>query len=274
MNCNDITFIYPFRMDIEDRVDNLSLSIRFLRKYCSNLHIVVVEHDKESNLSKYPEVLKLIDKYEYINDESVTSHTYNKGISINHAVLNLTKRPIIVALDTDTIVHPDYINMARTNINKQASIPVGSVVCYNGTCILTSKKVKDEFRKDLSYSLFLKLNPSTNNQDAKIVNNNSMGGVCMFRRERFIEFGGFNPCFKGWGCEDIEIYERMKIMNMQVLRVNHPNALLWHLDHEGTIKGENINFRYNENIAQQVFKIRTSQDMRDYIWSWKQTWNF
>lgn len=274
-----VSIIYPFRKDIEDRVVNLELSIGFFRKYCENVEIVVVEQDNESQLAQYPNVLSQIDRYEFLFAPQIDNNTYAKSMSLNHGALNCTKRPIIITMDTDTLVDPLYIDMAAQGLKnqKRGEKPVGVVICYNGCCILTSKLLKKEFAKDISYETLLKHTPKEfkiNYKDyyTHIVNFGSMGGVCMFLRDVYLYFGGFNPLFKGWGYEDIEIIRRIERMNLNVCRISHPNAWLWHLDHKGTQKATNPNYPANTQIYELIMRMKQPKEILDYIKQWTYIW--
>ena len=93
---------------------------------------------------------------------------------------------------------------------------------------------------------------------------NSVGGAFLVRKSLYLEAGGENEAFYGWGMEDQERIRRMFILGLPVTQVD---GSLFHLFHP-----RNENSRYRDKEAeyksrQEFLKIcrMTSEELRCFF---------
>ena len=80
---------------------------------------------------------------------------------------------------------------------------------------------------------------------------NVTGGAVFANKEAYINAGMLNEKFYGWGPEDFELYERLKILGQKIHR---SDGLMFHLTHS---RGSNSSFRSMEQNI-NTNKIRTT----------------
>lgn len=71
------------------------------------------------------------------------------------------------------------------------------------------------------------------------------GLMIIFDREKFLNFGGENEQFKGWGWEDLERYFRALNWGYKIIRNQGP---IYHNDHGSVHRSENPNLEHNYNL--------------------------
>ena len=99
----------------------------------------------------------------------------------------------------------------------------------------------------------------------------SVGETFIVNRQRYMEAGGENENFYGWGPEDAERFKRIEILQEPVARIQGP---LFHLYHP---RGINSTFGHDErdkrNVRElvNICRMDTGQ-LKKYIdtWVWKQ----
>lgn len=95
----------------------------------------------------------------------------------------------------------------------------------------------------------------------------SCGGALFFDKEKFIEIGGMNENFKGWGFEDDELRSRIYKNNYEILYIASEEC--WHLDHpRGNGVSSQSNPHYNQNW-QEYIKVNdmTLEELKKYSFS-------
>lgn len=71
------------------------------------------------------------------------------------------------------------------------------------------------------------------------------GLMILFDRQKFLEFGGENENFKGWGWEDLERYFRALNYGYKIIRNPGP---VYHNDHGSGHRRENPDLEYNYTL--------------------------
>ena len=62
IDLSNVTLIYHYRKDCEERLANLKISIDFYRKHFKNLELILVEDDKEISIDKDEDLKGRLDK--------------------------------------------------------------------------------------------------------------------------------------------------------------------------------------------------------------------
>ena len=96
----------------------------------------------------------------------------------------------------------------------------------------------------------------------------SVGGAFLVNRKVYLEAGGENECFYGWGPEDAERVKRMEVLGLPVCRAN---GSLFHLYHP---RGKNSWYQ-NKEIEKrnrlEFLKVcgMTREELQEYVRTWK-----
>ncbi|WP_286083774.1 galactosyltransferase-related protein, partial [Parabacteroides goldsteinii] len=93
---------------------------------------------------------------------------------------------------------------------------------------------------------------------------NSVGGAFLVRKDIYVESGGENEFFYGWGMEDQERVRRLFILGWPVTRVDGP---LFHLYHPRNENSRYKNDKVENESRKEFLKVcsMTSGDLRRYI---------
>jgi predicted glycosyltransferase involved in capsule biosynthesis len=266
---NDVTFIIHLRKDTEERAKNVDIVIAYYKAIFPLCKFIVVEDDKLQNF----EYLKNDLSVQYIHFYNEGQHNKCRGYNIG---LNSCKTDIVCFLDADCIVSKDNIEKAITTLEDEDGLYIG----YNGKAIYFNYSVKHKI-SNVTESLYDFLesfvdvsNMQTGyiNEYYHVANTKAVGGVLFGKRQTFINIGGFNPNFKGWGYEDNEIIVRARKLKIPIYIINTDKPFLFHLPHinEAAKNKENIHASYKLN-EQEYLKITgfSLEQILEYIKDWK-----
>ena len=285
-NFKDISIIIHCRIDNEERGKNAKLVYDFYKRNTKDSQVIFIEDDAEAKLFDYVNIDE--------NDNHViTGNTgnwhktkcYNDGATIS-------EREYLYFLDLDVIVHPKYICEA-------SSTDSDLIIAYNGQSLYLNYDAKRIFEKNNSYECLESFIPSEWRFEGELLNHNikavqdyntsktgsplnmykhcmapnnkAVGGCVVTKRDTFFKYKGFNPNFIGWGYEDNELPTRVHKLGYNVTRINHPEALLFHLPHDpvGGDPGKSAHKDSNSNHT-EMDKIDhiSKQDLEEYIKTW------
>lgn len=248
----DVTFMIPVRIDSEDRLENLSVVLRWLDKFFDT-NIIVYEADRTSKLKTIqpPDNCRLF--FEPDN------HAVFHRTKYNNIMVRMATTPIVAIYDADVILNPDQILAAVKDI-RQNEADFASP--YSGECILVDALFKAMFSKILDTRL-LERNAGKSNVGAT----RAKGGVVFLKKDAFVTAGMENEFIDMWGPEDAERMKRMYILGYSISQVKGP---LFHLHHQ-----RNTNSGYNSKedvvrLMKEYLKICTMDKaaLKKYIASW------
>ncbi|MDR0262349.1 MAG: hypothetical protein LBJ04_03910 [Sphingobacterium sp.] len=230
-NANDCTFIIPIKIDSPERYENLITSVSFLLKFFE-CKILILEADISQKVYfKHPNVECL-----FIYD---ASKIYRRQM-YNNQMAALCTTKIIIKYDCDVIIPPSQIYQSilkvRYDTNK-ISYP------YDGRFINAAGPLKSEFIATKNIRIFDKYL-------LKVWNSMflSCGGCVVLNRNTYLQVGGDNEKFNGWGFEDQELKKRFEILGLFVHRAK---GALYHLSHPQL----NNSYFFSEEEKNNSYKI-------------------
>lgn len=247
----DVTFIIPIRVDSPERRMNLDVVLELLSQRKHTL-IIVLEADAMPRYKlkkKYTNV-----KYHFVKDDNPI---FYRTKYLNQLLREATTE-IVGVWDSDVIVPDEQIDSAISDIregNAIMSFP------YDGHFNFCSSEDSIQFRNKRAVELLKE----------KVHYNfvfHSVGGAFFIHRDFYLNAGGENEHFYGWGMEDQERVKRMEILGLPVSRAN---GALYHLFHP---RNENSRF-YNSNLEikgyEEFVKIcsMSNEQLKQYISTWK-----
>lgn len=248
LNLLDVTFTIPVMMDSADRKGNLDLSLCILQSNF-HAHFIIGEQGKEPPKFDYTSKwcryhwfsgMKEFHRTKMLNDMAVMAET-----------------DLIVNWDADIVIPPMQIYLAMEKLRNG----VECVYPYDG-----------RFARMERHTWFRKVERTL---DIGIVGSaplfmrnvrESVGGAMMWRKEAFIDFGMENEYMISYAPEDVERWERMHKLGINVQRVD---GTLYHIDHFKGKDSSNINPFFPAN-KKELEKMRAmdKDQMRQYIDSW------
>ena len=230
MNYNDLTIVIPLRIDSEDRLQNLYAIIGSL-KQMDGLRIIILEADSQRHWEPIEGIScvfreddnPLFFRTKYINQLCAMVETEFMGV-----------------WDADMIVPIAQIENSMELLRLQKA---DMVYPFDGHCYSVDNDIRTSYLAMRSESLLL------NNIGSLtcMYGRHSCGGAFLVNRKAYVEAGGENEKFYGWGPEDLERYKRWEIRGYRVLRVE---GGIFHLEHQ---RGQNSNY-FNIETRQQLLR--------------------
>lgn len=263
LDFKDISIISHIRIDTNDRLENLLLRNSIFERHCQNLEFVNIEDDIQR---RFPRINNEI--YHLTNNSGL----YNKNLSYNIGS-NLTDRKYYVFLDIDCIIDPNVLYSITKHSNTVEKLNESIIYPFEYVIYL-KEAVKKTFRnKPTLENLIInakKLKVDKNNigeTGALIVN--SCGGCIVSERNFFKSVNGFNPNFEGWGYEDSEFRDRLKILEKKPFRFL--GGYIYHLphgDHFFQRGKQDREAKTNKAEYNKVCKM-TKDECMEYMKTWK-----
>jgi len=223
-----MTFIIPVRMDSVVRLENLILSVQsLLRNF--DTHIMVLEAASYTN-GLIQKILGNRIAYLFLEDKDAVFYK-TKYLNI---MTRQVSTPFIGIWDADVIIPKEQIMDSIDKLRQGVDIAYP----YDGHFYDTSFVIRELYIQHNSIQLLVR------NKDKMglIYGDKMTGGAVFVNREAYIRTGMMNEKFYGWGPEDFELYDRLKILGLNVHRSEGP---LFHLTHS---RGSNSAFRSMEQI--------------------------
>jgi len=212
---SDFTFLMPLRIDSEKRKENADTSIGFILRHFETTFIVV---EGDETKKYFPDFQTGNLRYDFIQDKNLFFH---KTKYINR-LIELAATRFIAVWDADVIVP------VNQTIESARILRMGKTIMsipYDGRVCVCDQYLSELFEKVPKIEILLKLGSSL----PLMYGYHSTGGAFMADQKEYLEAGGENENFHGWGPEDVERVKRMEVLNLPVHFSNGPLFHLWHL---------------------------------------------
>lgn len=226
-----LTIVIPVRIDSEERRENLRAVLRHVDGL--NCHIVVLEADTKPLLEKEDWMSRNTYsnlEYQFVEDNAQVFHR-TRYINL---LLSEAETEMVAVWDTDALVEYDQILEAAGYIIGGCTLAYP----YNGEFVMLSEEESARVRKyfDAEYLKSRKLSSVTGRRFC--------GGIFLAHRQRYLECGGENEHFTGWGPEDAERMRRVSILGHGVRWTSE--GQLYHLYHP---RGSNSGYFKDEDAT-------------------------
>ncbi len=248
----DFTFVIPLRIESNDRINVLRITLNYIRKYFSTNIAICEEGDK----SVLPNAINLEGMdYKFI---PTATPFFHKTRLLNNMMKD-AKTPYIISNDSDCIFHPHQYAAAAHHLRNNTA---DFVYPFNLPTHNVSRKLQQRFSSALTLHTIEKecLSPNTGI---------APGGCLFINKHRFQECGYENENFLSWGPEDQERRERVVKLGYRLRSIQ---GKLFHLDHERTFNSNASNEYFSRNEAEfSKIKSMDPNSLREYIshWPWK-----
>ena len=251
---SELTVVIPVRIDCQERKENLDTVLTSLLK-TTEASTIILEADKEQRFF-FDEGYDRI-QHIFVHDENPIFHRTR----YLNKLLRMSKTKIVGIWDTDVLFHPLQIREAANAVKK------GITLCYpyDGCFLFLNIEDSNSIRKNI---LSFSYDENKENITGARLGRTCVGGAFIVNKQRYLQAGGENEFFYGWGPEDAERLKRMEILEEPVKRIAGP---LFHLHHPRWI---NSTFGYDErdkNNVKEFIKVckMSTKELRKYINSWK-----
>ena len=204
-----ISIVIPVRIDSTERKENLHCVLQYLLQ-TPFIYIDILEADQKQHFHFHPHERI---RYRFIQDyETVFYRTRYLNILLKDA------RHVIVGIwDTDVLVPEKQLMDAINYIQKGCVLSFP----YDGNFRFLDKEESQSIRKDMTIL--------HEGMGHRLIGRPSVGGAFLVNKTKYLETGGENEGFYGWGPEDVERVKRLEILELPIARTK---GALYHLHHE------------------------------------------
>jgi hypothetical protein len=245
----DITFCIPLRIDTKERWANINRTLTMLSTFKTNVALVI--DGEMPMIQSYMDILydnfSTSDFNLNIEIHVNTDPVFRKVVLINDMVRKITTKYIAI-YDADVIFKAEqYIETYRRL--KECDV----VYFYDGYfCDIPNNLIT----MSIDFNHFESIKKPHTFQT-------SFGGAFAIRLSKFIEAGGANENFIGWGYEDNEFYVRFYKLGYSIARTCGDCYHFMHPRNENSWFS-NPNIKSNEEECEKVKKMST-EELKKYI---------
>lgn len=250
---DSLTIGIPIRVDSKERKDNLSAVVKHLSAL--QCRIIVLEADARPNTDN----IGCIDNVDYVYAED-TNTVFHRTRYINR-LLQMSQTEMVAIWDTDVLV--DYCQI----LEALQKIRLGATIAYpyDGRFVMLSEELSAQMRGRLDFDYLRNLRMKS------FLGRKLCGGAYLVHKQRYLQCGGENERFTGWGPEDAERLHRVVILGHKACHI--PSGELFHLYHP---RGKNSNFFSEEDavrLRKEFAKVCSmeKEELQNYITG--ESWN-
>lgn len=242
-----LTIGIPVRIDSKERKANLSAVVKHLSAL--RCRIIVLEADTHSNAKD----IGYTENVEYVFVED-TNTFFHRTRYINQMLL-MAQTETVAIWDTDVLV--DY----RQILESLQMISHGVTIAYpyDGRFVMLSKELSIQTREKLDFDYLRNLRMKS------FLGRKLCGGAYIVHKKRYLQCGGENERFTGWGPEDAERLHRVRILGHKACHIS--SGGLFHLYHP---RGNNSGYQSKEdarNMREEFIKVccMSPDELKSYI---------
>ena len=234
-NLKDVTFVVPLRIDSTERKENIDTLIRYTFNHFET-NFIVLEADSERRYFHKAEPKGF--RYEFIEDKNEVFHR-TKWIN---RLISMSGTPVVAVWDADAISPPEQITDA---VNKIRSDKAVLGFPYDGRFYSCDRISSEVFKILLNIEILLGRFPVM-----KLMHGyHSVGGAFIIHKKKYLEAGGENENFFGWGPEDTERVKRLEILELPIY---YSPGTLFHLWHSGSEKNSFANTEFLVSVYKEL----------------------
>lgn len=242
-----LTIGIPVRVDSKERKANLSTVVKHLSAL--RCRIIVLEADAHPNVDD----IDCMDNVDYIfmKDKNTVFHR-TRYINI---LLQMAQTEAVAIWDADVLVDYCLILVALQRIIHGATIAYP----YDGRFVMLSEELSMQMRQKLDFDYLRSLRKKS------FLGRRLCGGAYLVHKQRYLQCGGENEHFTGWGPEDAERLHRVAILGHIVYRI--PSGELFHLYHP---RGVNSSYQSRDDarkMREELIKVccMSPEELKSYI---------
>lgn len=259
IDLTNATFIMPLRIESNDRLRNIVISLSYLLKnFDTNVIIEEVDTESKFQIHALPLLKNLIE------DMSGVTLLYEKSedpifhrTRILNDMLMESKTDVVVNYDTDVIFPLSSYSIAYDmilNLGYDLVYPYGQGN-YQEKVTVDQSLINNLSNSDWSFS-------ALESHENKVNSTSDYGWAQFFNRQSYIDGGMENENFISYGYEDNERPERFERLGFKVGRVNQK---IYHMEHARTMNSwfTNPHIENNKNLYEKL-KEMSPERLKSY----------
>ena len=212
-NREELQVVIPVRIDSVERLRNLRLVLHDLS--VMGIQVIVLEADKRSHCS----VLLSSFAFDYIFVED-DNEIFHRTHYLNR-LLHICTAPVVGIWDTDVMLSKSQIEESLNAVLAEGYVFSSP---YNGHFHFLTAQQSITYATNPDAAFLHDCFPAT----LPFRQRASWGGAFLVDKKSYLQCGGENERFYGWGPEDVERVHRLEILGHPVHRANKALYHLWH----------------------------------------------
>jgi SAM-dependent methyltransferase len=247
VDLSDVTFTIPVFADSTDRKQNLDLTVCLLQKnFITN--IIIGEQGTDELRQPNCEYVKFDLPY------------FHRTKMLND-MARMSKTPFIANWDCDVFTPPMQIIEAVHKLRQGQEM----VFPYEWDFFRVSRKQRKNIFPYYDIGVFFSEECRAGGMKDS-PQRPSLGGAVLWRKQKFFEIGGENEYFISFGPEDVERWDRARILGVNIERVK---GRLFHIQHWCGPDSSVVNpyFKKNRELHHQIAAM-DKKTLEEYINSW------
>jgi 2-polyprenyl-3-methyl-5-hydroxy-6-metoxy-1,4-benzoquinol methylase len=247
VDLSDVTFTIPVFKDSEDRKQNLDLTVCLLQK---NFITNIIIGEQGTDELKQPNC-------EYVKFDLPYFHR----TKMLNDMARMSKTPFIANWDCDVFTPPMQILEAVHKLRQGQEM----VFPYEWDFFRVSRKQRKNIFPYYDIGVFFSEECRAGGMKDS-PQRPSLGGAVLWRKQKFFEIGGENEYFISFGPEDVERWDRARILGVNIERVK---GKLFHIQHWCGPDSSVVNpyFKKNRDLHHQIAAM-DKKTLQEYINSW------
>lgn len=243
VDLKDVTFTIPVFLDSNDRKENLELTLCLLQRNF-NTNIIIGEQGSDGlNLG-----------FEYVKFDYPKFHR----TKMLNEMAKMAKTPFIANWDCDVFTPPMQILESVHRLRNGVEM----VYPYEWDFVRVMRKDRPKMFPWYDLGVYTNYEYRTDDTPQRP----SLGGAVLWNKQRYFEIGGENEYFISFGPEDVERWDRARILGVKIERVR---GKLYHFNHwcgpDSSVS--NPHFKANRKLHHEI-REKSKDQMLEYINSW------
>lgn len=255
---HDVSVIIPVRIDHADRLDTLHAVLKYFDKFFIDAEILVIETGPTQQCTHLSSPGTI--EYEYIYDEG----PFPKSRLVNHGARKAS-RDIVAVNNADVVVRPEAIHAMVCLFREHPDTGYG--LPHNGVLLDVNGRAKRRLLAKWDFSLIPHVADAELHRrygDAVVcLNPAAPGGASYFRKDVFLELGGFNERFLACVWADAELGVRFTKMGYPPAVIKDANAL--HLHHARVSDRDSGLYQARNRLEYERVCRMSRQELEEYI---------
>lgn len=241
VDLKDLTFTIPVFCDSNDRKENLELTVCLIQKNF-NTNIIIGEQGTDKLQIPNCEYVK----FDYPN--------FHRTKMLNE-MAKMARTPYIANWDCDVFTPPMQIleSVHKLRQGQQMVYP------YEWDFVRVMRKERPKIFPWYDLGVYTNYEYRTDDKPQRP----SLGGAVLWNKQKFFEIGGENEYFISFGPEDVERWDRARILGVNIERVK---GKLYHFNHwcgpDSSIS--NPHFKANRRLHHEI-AAKSQEEMKVYV---------
>lgn len=248
-----ISFVIPARIDSMERLRNLQTVIAELSVFNSPIHILEADSEQKIHIKPHDNI-----KVTFIEDPNPIFYR----TKYLNKLLRQVQTPFVGVWDADVIVPHQQIKHSINALCKEGFIFSSP---FDGSYLMMNKTLSETYCKTRNSQLL-----NSKNGLEKLWEKPVWGGAFLVNRITYLQCGGENEHFYGWGPEDSERIHRLEILGHTIHR---SKGTLYHLWHPRGKNSQYATLEQANHTRLELIKVcnMEKEELETYIASWNFT---